>query len=139
MASFTPINKFSSTSLVGVAEPIRFMGLSDRPERAELGERNIHPIKEEDSKRYSHTIIIIVISAIIFVTVVAIYDVLRNYINNYYASRALRDPLSTNTVQDISRTETANRSNFVSSLIFALVCVLVALVLIPLLIHLDRK
>ena len=130
------------TSLLGVADPTKFVdpirtesqvyesGLSEGLEgRVRLGKKQ-HPIK--------YTIIIILVSAVIFVTAVALYDVIRHIINNYYAKQVLIDlgEEDEETVRGIDRTLAANRGTLIASGIFALFCVVIAIILVPLLLWL---
>jgi hypothetical protein len=129
-----------STALAGAVEPTKFINIprSDdiiyetRPN--ELYEKRIHgrPDRMESIK---FTIIIVIISAIIFVTVIAIYDIIRNGINNYYASLALNDPASHNSPEQIEQTEIANSNALWSSMVFASLCLISAIVFIVILIY----
>lgn len=126
--SFQPLsNRGLSESLVGVADPAKFTD----PFRNES--REIHAgLPKGDTLKY--TLIIVIISAIIFVTVIAIYDIIRNYINNKYAKISLENPDSGNTPQQIQSTLIANSNQLISSFVFALICIILALILIPILI-----
>ena len=145
MTSFTPDTRFGSASLLGVGVPIRYHPISKQdvyiPDIRESPERGIHPSDEEQkfNSEYIHTVIIILISAVIFVTAVALYEVIRVYIGNYYANTALNDPESSNTLQDITRIRVANQATFTSTVIFAFICLISALILVPILIYLDKK
>jgi hypothetical protein len=80
------------------------------------------------------TLIIVIISAIIFVTIVAIYDVIRNSINNYYAKIALTNTQAQNTTQYINSNLIANTQALISSIVFAIVCIITAIIFIPVLV-----
>lgn len=158
-----------STALLGAAQPFRFTlpeekietsnlplsGSSSGKERVEtrkplvtneenleyLSEKHIHgPSKEETTNATNiYTIILVIISAIIFVTVVSIYDIIRALITNYYAKKTLEDPVSNNTTEDIERTLLANNNAFYASFVFAGICVLTAVIFIPLLLYLYKR
>ena len=131
--SFLPIDYGSlSPSLLGVGDPIKFL----RPKRIQFkGKANKEdgPGPSMKRNREINTTILIIISAIIFISVVALYDILRNYITNKYATKALEDPRSENTKTDIAKTEIANLNGLYSSICFALIVILSAIILIPLL------
>jgi hypothetical protein len=129
--SFRPISTGFSTSLLGSSDPVKF---SD-PLRFEkrLVERNIHGSTKVSTIEY--TLIIIVISAIIFVTVVAIYDIFRSMSYNYYANLSLLNPESNNTLEDIQRTLIVNQGSLKANITFAIFCIVLALALIPLLLY----
>ena len=61
---------------------------------------------------------------------VSIYDVLRNMINNYYAKKALENPKAKNTKQDIISTEIANKEGLTASIIFSLICIIIAVIFV---------
>lgn len=138
--SFTPISNVSlSTALAGAVEPTKFINVprsddiyENKPN--ELYEKRIHG-KIDRSESIKYTIIIVIVSAIIFVTVIAIYDIIRNGINNYYASIALNDVNSHNTPEQIEQTEIANSNSLWSSMVFALLCLISAVVFIVILIY----
>jgi ABC-type Fe3+ transport system permease subunit len=140
--SFTPISGGFSTALSGAVEPTKFLSdnrldTSDdiRLETRDLYGRKIHSPSENKYTKIKYTIVIVILSAIIFVTVIAIYDVLRNAINNYYANIALNDTNSHNTPEDIQRTTIANENALWSSMIFATVCIITAIILILIIIY----
>jgi ABC-type Fe3+ transport system permease subunit len=116
MESFQPLRGGTASALLGTG------GVRD-----DLYSRRIHGPEEQETGAL-FTIGVIVLSAIIFVTVVAIYDVIRNLINNYYSALALRDPRSGNSAQDIESALIANYNTLVSSAVFALVCIILALI-----------
>ncbi len=148
--SFRPISISSglSSSLSGVvADPGKYTD----PARTDLIERN--PVNEgENAPSYSNTnnnnksqpssityaSIIIIISALIFVTVISIFDVARNKINNFYAKKALVDPRSGNTSQQIISTLIANTNTWKSSVAFSVFAVISSVILIPMLITLSN-
>lgn len=113
-------------SLLGVGAP------------RQLFERNIYDDASQ-TKASIHTVILVMISAIVFVVVIAMYDVVRNYIKDYYAKIELEDHRGELPTKDIVEAELANRENLQSSLVFALFCLVTGVILIPLLIILDQK
>ncbi len=146
MTSFTPIAPTVNlrTSLLGVADPVKFVD----PIRPESQVREVGLFENYDpsgkivsgSHKLKYTIIIILVSAIIFVTAVSIYDVIRHLINNHYAKQVLldiqvRDPenVTDEDRKSIERTLAANQGTLMGSLVFAVFCVLTAILLIPLL------
>jgi len=124
--SYLPIksNGNLSTSLFGIGEPSKFLDLRND----DLAERHIHGPKE-----HRGTLIIIIISAIIFVTMVSVYDVAKGAIHNYYSKKALIDPNSHNTKEDIQRTLIADNESFKANCTFAVICVVSAIIFIPML------
>lgn len=142
--SFHPIQQGFSSSLLGIADPVKFVdpsridtSLLDKDSTADksLTDRRIHAGRDK-TQTIRYTLIIIVISAIIFVTVIAIYDVLRIVITNFYAKAALTDPKAQVTPTDLTRTLIANYESFLATLVFALIAIFLALILIPILIWL---
>src|SRR5438105_15887759 len=87
--------------------------------------------RSSNSPSLKYTLILIIISAIIFVTIVSLYDVLRNFISKTYATATLNDPISHNLPEQIEATLLANNNAFYASLTFAGTCLLLAIVLIP--------
>ncbi len=81
--SFNPFIGFGE-SLFGATDMTKFNDFNDfnKIEDKNLFDRNIH--SPTDANKY-RTITTIVISAILFATIISIYDVLRNYIIIYYA------------------------------------------------------
>lgn len=128
--SFHPLRGGFDQSLLGVgADPdlldINRLSNKDYIDRAHY----LAKTKDSDSS-LRRTIITIVISAILFVTIVSIYDVLRNAINNHYARVALTDPRAKNTQQEITSTLIANKQGLISSIVFAILCIVIALIVI---------
>lgn len=135
MTSFLPIDSATvnlNTSLIGVSDPTKFTD-PDRIESLDLYARHPHgKLTPEHTIRY--TIIVVFISAVIFVTVISIYDVIKNGINYIFAKRALSDPESHNSSDSIHRTLVANKNTLVSSSVFCGVCIVISVVSIPLLV-----
>lgn len=99
------------TSLLGVADPVKFL------DTARLD--SVHPPAAPTSRKY--TVVIIVISAVIFITAVAVYEVLRG---------ALALAMTTD---DTFRQ--GLEKSLLATCVFAAVCFLLALVVIPLLLQ----
>lgn len=131
MSSFVPLNSTGlSSSLFGVGDPVKFTdNVNER-----LEERGIHGRASQD-KHQSDTamILLIVISAVIFVTAVSIYDIIKVIIINIYAEQSLRDQNGKN--EDIERTLISNRANLASTIAFGIVCIAIALIALPILIR----
>jgi hypothetical protein len=126
--SFQPLKEGSlSTSLFGFSDVSKF---SDISREENLFDKRIHGLQEKQSK-ISYTLIIIIVSAIIFVTIVSIYEVIRTVIKNYYAKIALTDPMSNNKQTIVSNYD-ALKANFY----FSLFCVVTGIVLIWILLKL---
>lgn len=122
--SFHPLSPGTGQALLGASQA--FQSSDDDS----LFERRISGPKQR-VRSTKGTLIIVIISAIIFVTIVAIYDVIRNAINNYYAKIALINPIAGNTAQNINSTVIANKQALISSIVFAIFCVILAAVLVP--------
>jgi hypothetical protein len=133
--SFRPLQQNNiSTALLGTADPTKFVDVYRKDVDRSLFEREIHGSREQKAS-IKYTLIIIVISAIIFVTVIAIYDVFRNIIIDYFAKMALEDPRSHNRKQEIESTIIANNDAFKASIAFSLFCIITAIILVYILIY----
>lgn len=73
-------------------------------------------------------IILSIVGAILFILVVSLFDIVRNWINNYYAEKALRDSASNVSTDDINSTIIANYQSLIASIVFAIFCVIVGVV-----------
>jgi len=137
--AFTPISGGLSTALSGAIEPTKFLDIRDiRDVRSEdIYSKRIHEPTDR-TKSIKYTILIVIISAIIFVTVIAIYDVIRSIIDNHYAHLALIDKNSHNTPEDIERTQIANENALWAHIVFASICIVSAIILICLLVYIIR-
>lgn len=122
MSSFTPLQGGFEQSLVGAAVPGKFVNVTKQNARMAPRRR--------DTGDGSSNIILVIITAILFVMIISIYDVIRNIINNYYADRALRDPVAANDPQDIESTLIGNREGLTASIVFAVFCVITGIPLI---------
>lgn len=147
--SFTPLASGGlSSALGGIVEPTKFIitnsvGTSDSLEDVRVrdySERRIHSPSEKKASNNTYTILIVVMSAIIFVTVIGIYDVIRGGINNYFADIALTDPNSHNSPDDIERTNIANTNALWASMVFAGVAIILAIIFIAfILLYLNSR
>jgi hypothetical protein len=111
-----------NTALIGIADPNKFIDVFGDDVDTGLYAKRIHGLHKNSSTK--HTIIIIFISAIIFVTVISMYDVARNIINYYYAKKVLTDKTIHNDPKNILNTLTVNKNKLNSSVIFSLFCIL---------------
>lgn len=105
-------------SLIDINDPMK---LDDG--RATIYEKSLHDerIPGDDNNNdtnFKHRVMMIIITAIVFV---AIFDVIRNFISNYYAKKSLYDPKSNNSQENINRSLIANRETFVSSCV--IICI----------------
>jgi hypothetical protein len=123
MASFVPLNGGFSQSLLGAGTTTT---LIDTAKFNEKGLEELHPQESGVSK----SILLVIISAIIFVTVVSFYDVLRTFINTIFAKIALEDPNAHNTQQDIDSTEIANKEAILASITFFSLCLILAVLIV---------
>lgn len=126
-----PISNGLSTALSGVVEPSKFIDFRDLSSR-DLYERRMHGPSNKDKKNdtLKYSIIIVIISAILFVAVISIFDVVRAYFNKIYAKISLNDPNSNNKEEDIVRTTIAINNQFWSTLTFCGFCIVTAVILV---------
>lgn len=134
MTSFSPLSGGFSTALSGTVEPVKFLDTSRpdiefRTESSDIYGRRIHE-GSKSSGTINYTIVLVIISAIIFVTVVALYDVIRTGLNTYFANQALIDPNSHNTQQDIEAAQIANQNIFIANIVFAAITFAIAVIAI---------
>lgn len=92
-------------------------------------------IRDKDTKGHVHQkeVNSIVVSAIIFVTVVAVFSVISTIISNYFVDKTASDPRAKNTKLDILKTRITNQNLLLSNLIFASFVILCCFLFIPLL------
>lgn len=134
--SFVPITGTTvNTAVIGVGSQPKI--LEDKlAERDRFYERRLHESEDNAHESNKRLIIIIIISAIIFVTAIAIYDVIKQLINNYFSNLALTDPNSNNSEEDINRTNIADYYSLIALIVFAIIAIIFAIILIPLLLYL---
>jgi hypothetical protein len=111
--------------------PIRYQTLYKR-ESGSSGDPDYESSKNSTTK---NNLLLIVMSAIISVAIISVYDVFRNAINNYYAEAALRDPKSNNTQSDIDSAVIDNQKGLIASVVFGIFCVIVAIILVVILVQ----
>lgn len=136
--SFRPLSGNLSSSLLGVADPAKFTDPLRSDVRGAVRVPKRFPDVSNTSETIKYTVIIIIVSAIIFVTAIAVYDVIKTALSNTFAKQALTNPKSHNKPRDIRRTEIANKAALGSSAAFAAVSVVSAIVFVPLLLTLVR-
>lgn len=142
-AGFTPLSSTSlSESLLGVGDPVKFdANFRDIRYEKDYFDRNVKVRRDETSKGWS-TLILVVISAIIFdfdlaFKVIAVYDCIRSYTRirewrDIHAQLSLEDPRSNNEINNIIRTEIATpRGSLKSSITFTFLAIISGLILIP--------
>src|SRR5438445_12782215 len=87
-------------SLIGVGAQPKILDDNDL-----LYNKKLHvPVKDTQT----HLVLVIILSAILFVTIVATYDVIKSGINYAFSNAALHDTHSRNTQEEIERTITAD-------------------------------
>lgn len=136
--SFTPLSGGLSTALSGVVEPTKFMDFRDLNEKPSgLYERRMHgpSMKDKKNTTLKYTIIVVIISAVVFVTIISLYDIVRAYFNKIFATISLNNPESNNSPEAILRTQIANDNQFWSTLSFSAFCLITAVILIAIAIY----
>ena len=130
--SFLPLTQANNVnnSLIGVGAQIKILD-EDNLLTTDLYGRRIHaPIKDNNQQ---HLLLVIILSAVLFVTIVATYDVIKASLNLGFSNLSLNDPRSLNTDEDIERTLTADMYAFYSILTFFGIALLIAIITIPIL------
>ena len=138
MTSFAPLNGNLSSSLLGVGAVDPVFRSIPRPSEY-LWERRVHEGGMPGVSGLAHALILIMISAIIFVTIIAMYDVAKVALSNAFAKEALKDPKSHNKRISIERTVVANAGALNASFTFAASCLVSTIIFIPILISLIPK
>lgn len=82
-------------------------------------------INDHENRTFRTVVVPLIISGVVFLTILSIYEVFRNYISNHYAKIALIDPCSKNSKDTIHRTLIANYQRLRASIVFAIFCVIV--------------
>lgn len=126
--SFLPLEGNLSESLLGIGTTRPILRSPRYINRSLSSRLNPEEVEGTHGESINKLILTVIISAIIFVTFVALYDVLKNYINNHYARIALEDPRAENSEHDIIKTEIANQESLISSMVFAGVCIVIAVI-----------
>jgi len=138
----------SRESFVGIADTPRIMdtNLSDT-----IFPRYIHG-SSKPSNKVIYTILTILVSAIIFIAVVSVYDMIRAIINGHFRRRATLETTAVETdnvlePQTLSRSkarigllieEITERNTLKAVTIFTLFCVATALVFVPYIIYVAK-
>lgn len=132
------LNSLSSNklgeSLIGIADPVKFTD----PLRVEASDyiyERIHGTPHAHGKTIKYSIIMILISAILFVTIISMYDVLRNIITYHYTEKNLKDLHNKLSQESIELSTTTNNYTLISSIIFSITSIILAIILIPLLLY----
>lgn len=143
--AYTPsatISNGLSTALAGTVEPGKFIDVSNLGPNDYYSRRMHGPsVKKSDQKTEQKTstlkysIIIVIISAIIFVTMISIYDVVRASFNILYSNIALTDPNSHNDPEAIQRVQISNRNQLWSTMTFCAFCIVTAVILVAIAIY----
>jgi len=126
--SFQPIEPGLRESLFGTAEMSKF-NTSLEEERIDKYYRRTSSRREVSHDLYQ-TILIVIVTAIIFIIIVSVFDIIKNIITSYYITRSLRDPKANNTPEDIARTEIADTNAILSSVVFAIIAIIIGLIII---------
>ena len=145
--SFIPASEGINTPLVGVAGQYRILNeniyarnVGIRSKTPKIGDKRAYSSRPiESSHNNMHLLLIIIITVIIFVTAVALFDVLRGILNYYYSNIALNDPNSNNKPEEIQRTEIADYYSLLSTIVFALISIFISILLLPLLFYLLNQ
>ena len=88
-----------------------------------LNNHKNHKKTKKSTKSFQTIIVPIIISAIVFITILSLYDVVKHALLNYYARKALLDPKARNRKKNITRTLIANSQHLFSLIIFSLFCI----------------
>lgn len=105
-------------SKFGIEEAVRFEGSGriDKPKR------------EREAHTYSKDIVLIIISAVVFVTVVAVYSVFSTIITNYWSEKAAR---KFSDKKELAKLRLNNKNSLYANLIFAVFAILLGIILVP--------
>ena len=72
-----------------------------------------------------HSILLVIASAIIFTTVIAVYELIRVGLNNHYHRKTNKK----------NKQENLAKENLRSAFMFAIICIISAVILVPILYH----
>lgn len=123
-------------SLIGIAiDPIKtlFRPTSDdviykKNDDSLYGRERIDRSANNSNNEFIKTILFTIITALVFVTIISIFDVFRNIINKYYANKTLNEVISDKNREDILRSKNANHATLMSSIYFSLFCIIISLI-----------
>ena len=115
--SYLPVSYGFNQSLLGVGSTPNTFNLT---------------LKDSDSYTRLHggsnknTIVVIVVSALLFITIISIFDILRNVLHNKYAKIALNQ--SKISKKDKNNTLIANYQGLIASVNFSVICIIVTVI-----------
>jgi len=137
--SVVPLSDELGSSLFGVAaDPLRLTDPLSDPG----GARDIHPYADETSSAREsglYTLGVVALSAVVFVTIIALYDLAKTSISLVFATRALADDASPRSPAETVELRKVNHAAWTSSAVFSVFCVVTAAVLVPLLLGFIRR
>jgi hypothetical protein len=85
-------------------------------------------------------ILSVIITAVIFVTILSIYDVLRTFLNNYYLKQSLlNSDVPNKNMDEINSFLITSNNTLMSVSIFCAICILIALIVIPVIFYIMTK
>lgn len=117
---------WSKASLSGIVDPIRYIETDDYVENKIV----------DESKKLTNSVILIFISATIFVTVISVFDIIRNAIRMYFSDRTINNGDSNYSEEFIVREKVIIRNEFYAHLTFSLITCLLAIIIVYCLIKL---
>lgn len=137
--AFAPLQGDFSSSLLGVGSvgPIRYDETIREADPEKYFERGLHGSARSDkeTQQFVNSIILIIISAFIFITIVSIFDVARVSFNNYFANFLYVDL----TPREVFDKKNLNELNLESTIVFSIFCMFAALIMISVLIWMSRR
>jgi hypothetical protein len=80
-------------------------------------------------------LVVIILTIIIFVAVLSVYDLIKEKIIVQHAKKALLNPRSRNTSDEIERTLIANRESYNATMHFSVVAIFIAVIFLPFLFY----
>jgi hypothetical protein len=118
---------FESNALLGTADPGKFTDIYRLDVEKPILTEKVHAPSLHPKSTISYTITVIAISALIFVTILSIFDVIKNAINYAYS------------IQHRSELSSQILDLVVSSGYFSLTCVGISILVIPILAKVVHK
>ena len=110
-------------------------GLDYRPADEKLFERRMHGTDTD----LAHTVIIIIVSALLFVTVIALFDLIKAFITYYYLAGESEDKELKYKDYEKKRIRKSAGDSLRSSAYFAALCIVITIILVPLLLSRIKK
>jgi formate hydrogenlyase subunit 3/multisubunit Na+/H+ antiporter MnhD subunit len=129
----------SNPSTIGIQSSLLGVGAQPKIIDERLDNTQLHGAVASKTSSNMHVVLIIVLSALIFVTAVALFGVIRGFLDLYFSTLSLNDKRSHNTQQDIDRTIIADNYALMAIIVFAIICVLLLFLLTPLIFYLLDK